>query len=156
MNENFQMIDKYHKVTIDSIDKMGLYELERKIKEPIPRVDKIDEETFGFILKDKHVTGLGLYNKPIKIIESEILRFPYLKVLNLSNCRLLERAPYYLPNLGKLEYLYLNYCNFIPDPSKLIYLKNLKLLSIKEIPFNIDDKEKLINSIPELKIISPL
>jgi len=155
MNENFQMISKYHEETIDSIDKMGLDELERKIKEPIPRVDKVNEKTFGFVLKDKHVTGLGLYSKPIKIIESEILRFPYLKVLNLSNCRLLERAPYYLRNLGKLEYIYLNYCNFIPDTSKLIYLKNLKLLSIKEIPFSIDDKEKLINSIPELKIISP-
>jgi len=144
----------YRDLGLNYWEEYYLNKFTKVIGESIPRVEKISENTFGFTVRDNKLTGLGLYNKDIRNNDLNFRELPHLEVLNLSKCKLIEYTPYTIDCLRQLRILYLNYCNFIPDVSLLLKIQNLKLLSLKHIPFTKEEREKLIEHFPNLKIIS--
>jgi len=60
-----------------------MIELEKMIGEAIPKVWKIEWNTFGYMEESGHVVGLGLYNKNLSSLPESIGNLRSLQILNL-------------------------------------------------------------------------
>ena len=144
-------------------DKDYLIRLERKLGEPIPHLDEIKEDSFGFTTKNYRIVGLGLYNKknlptlPYFSISHYYSyqkdSLSYLQTLNLNHCSSLDYIPFYIALLPRLESLNLSHTGKLPTISTFKHMKNLKYLDITGIPL-IEEYKKVLNNLPNLKVIT--
>jgi Leucine-rich repeat (LRR) protein len=132
-----------------------LLNLESILREPIPYVEKIEENTFGFTMKRSCITGLGFYNKNIYRLPS-INEFSdclsSLKILNLSYCKSLESLPYYIVQLENLETLNLKHTRLRLLISSIKRMKNLKILDITGFQL-LDEERQELSKLTYLKVI---
>ena len=56
----------------------------------VPIVSSIEYDTFGVVIVDNHVVGLGLYDKGLKKLPEIILQLQALKELSLGGNQLTE------------------------------------------------------------------
>ena len=116
---------------IDPFELTKLRTIEKYLNEPIPKINEIQKNSFGYVIEDGHIVALGLYDKEIFQLKSRDLNFPYLKTLILRNfktkrnriepsMRDINRYPklsgddytYGIVEIPRLEYLDVSYCNF--------------------------------------------
>ena len=118
----------YKKMGLNAKEVLGLVNLEY-IAGDLPLVDEISPETFGVMIENKKVVGLGLYNRKIEEFPDDIIKFKDLVSLSLSGNNI-ESWPENFGSLKKLENLFLdnNYMEIIPDFFQ--NFKKLKRLSI--------------------------
>jgi len=143
--------DSYHGLQMLKEEHDILVKLESQINEAIPRIKKINENSFGFVFSKGNIVGLSLNNKNINDI-SKIGELKLLSILVLNSCKSLKSLTQDISKLELLETLNLDHCDFILDISNLIGLRNLKLLNLEGIPISLEEIEKLKETLPELKL----
>jgi len=65
-------------------EKEFLKELKKLIGKKLLEVKEIQEKTFGYVLKDNHIIGLGLYECELTQLPDSIYNLKFLEVLNLN------------------------------------------------------------------------
>ncbi|MFX1294329.1 MAG: leucine-rich repeat domain-containing protein [Promethearchaeota archaeon] len=128
----------YKDISLNSTDATILEQLERQLSKLIPRVKFLNWQNkfFGFIVKDTHVTGLGLSLQRLgPIPEALFLHLTHLKILILRDNKL-KKISEYIGKLKDLEHLDLfhNQLRTLPESFKL--LRNLKELHLGRNYFN--------------------
>lgn len=126
-------IEIYMGIKIKREEREVLLELEKKyLGEPIPVVNKLENYSFGVVIKDRHIISLSLYDKDLYQLPNSIWKLKYLKRLNLSNNPLS-----FLPEIEEnywhydLKELNLSYCSHLTTlPKNLLKLKGLKILNL--------------------------
>lgn len=166
--------EEYKGIPINPEEKEVVIELEGYLKDPIPIVDNVDDETFGIVLKDGYVKQLGLHNRGLKNIPASIWNLQRLKLLNLSSnliedlpdidklhetlrelnlshCASLQTLPERIDNFKFLKKLNLSYCrSFSNLPWKIKDLSGLTTIDISYCNFYIlPDLENRFNEITE-------
>ena len=104
------MSENYQGKELIQQEKEKLLELNKILREQIPIVEKIDNETFGVDIKDYHVIGLGFANKGLDSIPEQIGDYKSLQILNLSGTKI-KNIPDFIRKLPSLKHLILSYCN---------------------------------------------
>ncbi|MFX0061770.1 MAG: leucine-rich repeat domain-containing protein, partial [Candidatus Hermodarchaeota archaeon] len=89
---------------IDHTERPVLLWIEYQIGESIPQLSQMEETSFGFVVEENHITGLGLYNKNLKTLPKDINRLSQLNVLSLGQSQLRE-LPNALEELSNLQAL---------------------------------------------------
>ncbi|HMB65924.1 MAG TPA: leucine-rich repeat domain-containing protein [Patescibacteria group bacterium] len=84
----------------------------------IPKVDEVRWNTFGFISRDNHVTGLGLYEKGLATLPESIGSLSNLKELNLYKNKL-TKLPESIGSLSNLKELNLGANNLSTLPESI-------------------------------------
>ena len=80
----------------------GLLLIGKKLLE----VKEIQEKTFGYVLKDNHIIGLGLYECELTQLPDSIYNLKFLEVLNLNYSYNLKILPENIGNLRTLKIIY--------------------------------------------------
>ncbi|MFX1532743.1 MAG: TIR domain-containing protein [Promethearchaeota archaeon] len=106
-----------------------LFLLEWHFGTPIPPVDKIEFKTFGFKVENKHITGLGLYNKRLNSLPESFGQLRNLQILNLRGNRL-DSLPESFGQLTSLQTLNLRWNDLRSLPETFGNLVNLKKLNL--------------------------
>ncbi|MHA2363120.1 MAG: leucine-rich repeat domain-containing protein [Candidatus Hodarchaeales archaeon] len=137
----------YHGTPLALNDARILQELEEQISEAIPFVRIIGSQLLGFSSSNNRVTGIGLYNKGLNKLPSDIGDLDCLKILvleknnltslpdsidkltNLTDLILTNNKLTYVSdnigNLKQLQYLYLNANQLTALPGSIEKLVNL-------------------------------
>ena len=124
-------IQQYHGIPLKSEEIEFLTNLEEFIQlilplvEKIPSVEKIDFETFGFIVKDFHIIELGIFGCRLTSIPESIGNLQKVKKIILSENKL-NHLPSSFQRLDTLEELYLDSNKFEIIPDCIRGLKNLR------------------------------
>ena len=108
-----------------------LVDLEEKIGGKIPIVDKIEWNTFGFIVENNHIVGLVLTNKGLSSLPEIITKMTWLKRLDLSSNQLTS-LPDTIGNLESLKELYLASNKLTSLPDSIGNLTSLEELNLRE------------------------
>ncbi|MFX0173528.1 MAG: leucine-rich repeat domain-containing protein, partial [Candidatus Hodarchaeota archaeon] len=115
--------------TIHRSEKATLFWLELILGEPIPKLKTVDQNSFGYVFEEGHVTYLCLANKGIKTLPEDIEGLKQLKGLFLQNCRF-----FYLPevicSLSSLQVLNVQNTGLNGLPQSIGNLSNLKALDV--------------------------
>ncbi|MFX1254070.1 MAG: leucine-rich repeat domain-containing protein [Promethearchaeota archaeon] len=127
---NLEKVGSYQGTSLIQRDVNILVELERQVGK-IPQVAEIGDNTFGFIAKANHVTGLGLYNQRLKSLPSSFGNLSNLVVLRLSSNHL-KTFPENFKRLTSLQTLDLSYNELKSLPGSFGNLVNLKELYLQE------------------------
>ncbi|MHA1370147.1 MAG: leucine-rich repeat domain-containing protein [Promethearchaeota archaeon] len=120
----------YHGTQLIARDYSVMVDLEHLIGEPIPKVSKVEHDTFGFVAEDGHVVQLGLYKKRLTSLPETIGNLQSLTYLNLHG-NLLTSIPQTIGNLKSLETLNLWNNQLKSLPETIGNLKSLKELDIR-------------------------
>ena len=97
----------YHGVELNGIEYEVMIELEKMVREVIPKVSEIGSDTFGYIEVSGQVVGLGLYNKNLSSLPESIGNLRSLQILSLWRNQLTS-LPESIGNLSSLEKLYVD------------------------------------------------
>ncbi|MHA1372018.1 MAG: leucine-rich repeat domain-containing protein [Promethearchaeota archaeon] len=108
----------YHGTKLVGREYDVMAELERLVGETIPKVSKVEWDTFGFVEKGGHVVQLGLYKKGLTSLPETIGNLKSLKKLWLYKNNLTS-LPGTIGQLKNLQYLYLNDNNLTSLPETL-------------------------------------
>jgi Leucine-rich repeat (LRR) protein len=122
--------------------------IETQLGQVIPEVTKIDHNTFGFIIKERHVTELGLSGKSLKSLPENLGNLTALQTLNLS-CNQLTALPESVGNLQSLTFLDLTSNQLANLPETLGNLKELEMIYLNEnklsaLPKSFGNLQKLL------------
>jgi Leucine-rich repeat (LRR) protein len=122
--------DLYNQVNAE--EKKVLMELTQLLGEEIPRIRKIESNSFGYMAENGNVLSLSLYHKSLSKLPKSLFKLTRLKILNLSHCKNLK-CPI-SERWKRLEYIDLSYCNCENINEISLYLLysvgNLKLVNL--------------------------
>ncbi|MHA1371313.1 MAG: leucine-rich repeat domain-containing protein [Promethearchaeota archaeon] len=120
----------YHGTQFVTNDYEVMIELENLLGgTPIPRVQKIEYNTFGYIEEDQRVIGLGLHNKGLSSFPAVIGRLSNLKELWLYGNDLVS-VPESIGELQSLQTLSLAKNKLTAIPASIGNLRSLQVLSL--------------------------
>ena len=107
---------KYQGATIQAGDHEFLKALETQLNTPIPKVNEVEWDTFGFVVENQRVEQLGLYAKKLSSLPENIGNLSNLQTLILSSNQLvsLPETIGQLMNLQKVD-LSGNKCVSLPE-----------------------------------------
>jgi len=126
MNMHYEYVINY---VTKQINSYIISELENMIGKPIPKVNEIKWDTFGMVLDDNKILGLGLYECRLKNLPEPILKLTNLQILDLS-WNQLTTLPESFGNLKSLQELYLESNRLTTLPVSLCNMLNLKEIYI--------------------------
>ena len=95
----------------------------------IPKVSRVEYNTFGYVEEQNHVVQLGLYNKKVTSLPESIGSLTLLTELNLEENEL-SSLPDTIGNLKSLTELYLNNNQLSSLPDTIDNLKSLTILNL--------------------------
>ena len=132
--------EKYQGVEITAEEVRALEELEKMLGEIIPAVDKLEWDTFGFLVENGKVVEIGLIERGIRKLPENFSNLVNLKLLDLNSNKL-EELPEDIGKLIQLKELYVmrNQLTKIPESfTELTQLKKLDILhnKLKTLPEN--------------------
>ncbi|QEE17200.1 tetratricopeptide repeat protein [Promethearchaeum syntrophicum] len=143
-NPNYSELEKnssyiYQGARISSDEKRELIQLSKKVGEDIHFLDPDDygdSDDFYFTTKNNHVTSITINKKLIGDFPKQILNFPYLQNLTLTeiNIKKIPKEIQNLKDLRKMD-LYSNDLSALPD--SFANLQNLLTLNIGNNKFQI-------------------
>ncbi len=107
-----------------------LRELE-ELTGPIPAMNSIDWNIFGFTVENQRVTGLGFFERNLKFLPESIGNLQNLVTLLLDNNRL-ESLPKNIGNLQNLKSLILRQNNLKTLPKTILKLQKLEILMLSK------------------------
>ena len=167
-----KILSNYNNISVCESEVIVLKELEKLVKKPLPQIQKVDWNAFGFVTdKNGRITGLSLPGMMIDTLPHIVSKLSELTILNLRNNNL-TTIPEPIVLLSRLKVLYLekNKITTIPDnialiqktleelhlyhnniqslPKALCQLNNLKYLNLnsnqlKQLPRNIGQLKDL-------------
>ena len=111
------------------IEAIVLKELENTIGESIPKVSKIEYDTFGMVVRDNKVLILGLYKCGLKTLPDSFGNLKLLRELDLDDNEL-TTLPESFGNLKSLQHLELQHNKLTTLPESLCSIPNLKTIYI--------------------------
>jgi len=106
------------------------YDLKKLKRNGLPRIYSCENDSFGIVVQDGTLIGLGLFNCDLKDLPTNIKNLKFLKKLTLK-CNPLGKVPETLFQLKNLEFLDLSLTNISNLPEDLKDLKNLKSLHLE-------------------------
>ncbi|MHA1369643.1 MAG: leucine-rich repeat domain-containing protein [Promethearchaeota archaeon] len=86
----------------------AMQDIENLLGEPIPKVSKVEWNTFGFVAENGHVVQLGLYKKGLTSLPETVGNLENLKELHLDGNKVTS-LPETIGNLKSLEKLYIGW-----------------------------------------------
>nr|MDO8114337.1 leucine-rich repeat domain-containing protein [Candidatus Sigynarchaeota archaeon] len=114
----------YHGVLLTATECAVLYSIEEFIGKPIPHLDRVEWNTFGFASEDGHVLALGLFNTGLKSLPAKIGSLKFLKWLSLAD-NSLTSMPDSIGQLEALEMVSVNGNKLDSLPETIVKLKAL-------------------------------
>ncbi|MHA1230239.1 MAG: leucine-rich repeat domain-containing protein [Candidatus Helarchaeota archaeon] len=109
------------------LNNFSLQYLENLLGRRIPGVDKIEWNTFGVLIKEGKIIGLGLYNQAIEKLPESIGNLKSLELLSLSD-NLITKLPDSFSQLINLKELILKSNKLTTLPKSFANLKLLQHL----------------------------
>ncbi|MHA1300449.1 MAG: leucine-rich repeat domain-containing protein [Candidatus Helarchaeota archaeon] len=138
----------YKGVQIPKSEAEFLEKIEKMIPKELVVVKNIEYDTVGFVIKEGHVSGLGLYNCELKGIPDSIENLNFLETLWIYENKL-TTIPKSIGSLSNLKDLYIHY-NKLEKLSKEMFksLTNLRRChmggnQLKELPDALETLENL-------------
>lgn len=119
----------YQGIFLDKNEIKILFELENILNSQIPKLEKIELNSFGFTEENGHVVGLSLCSHELNSLPEEIKDLKMLKILKLDNNNL-KQLPDTITQLANLQSLsvYKNKLTLLPENiGNLINLRELSL-----------------------------
>ncbi|MHA2248192.1 MAG: hypothetical protein ACXADY_24800, partial [Candidatus Hodarchaeales archaeon] len=103
-------------IIIQESDLQVIEELQEFLGRELPIVTEITKETIGYLVKDRRVIGLSLYNCKLEKLPMSLKKLKSLQIINLSQNNL-EHLPPVLQNLKELRKIDLSHnpLTFTPD-----------------------------------------
>ncbi|MBD3354181.1 MAG: hypothetical protein GF364_22050 [Candidatus Lokiarchaeota archaeon] len=115
----------YNNADLIESEYIAMKDLESVVGEPIPLVQTINWEIFGFVASDNHVTRLGLYNRGLNALPDTICSLSSLKGLWLGDNNL-NTLPEQIGDLKSLKILNLSGNNLKVFPDSILSLISLE------------------------------
>lgn len=106
-----------------------LEQLAEIIGEPVPQVSEISLSTFGYVIENGKITGLGLYDRSLKSIPESISQLTNLKYLDLSFNEL-TAFPDWISQYINLQTLNISLNELTAVPDWIGQLTNLQYLNL--------------------------
>ncbi len=128
MNMHYEYVINY---VTKQINSYIISELENMIGKPIPKVNEIERDTFGMVLDDNKILGLGLYECRLKNLPEPILKLTNLQILDLS-WNQLTTLPESFGTLKSLQELDLQDNQLTTLPESFGDLKSLQELELND------------------------
>jgi Leucine Rich Repeat (LRR) protein len=122
---------EYHENMLEKSDYEVMIGLEKIVGEEIPRVSKIEWDTFGFIADHFKVIALGLYNKGLKCLPENLVNLSSLRELQLYDNQL-SSLPNNFSNLTSLKILSIYSNQLMALPKNFFELYNLHSLNLQD------------------------
>jgi len=116
----------------------ALIVLEVIIGGKIPKIDYVGRKSFGYMIENCHICGLGLYLKRLRTFPISIYMFNHLKILNLSK-NYLTKLPELSQKFPFLKKIFVGYNRWEEVPKELnkIYVRNYENEQIPEVEKNV-------------------
>ena len=140
----------YQGTLLDKNEVNILFEFEIFLNSRIPKLERIDLNSFGFTEENKHITGLELCSRKIDFLPEIIKDLKMLKVLKIDNNDLIK-LPDEITQLTNLQFLSIYKNKLVSLPEKIGNLINLRELSIYENELTIIPKS--IGQLTSLKLL---
>ena len=137
IDSNFQegsyskKVVQYNDIDIYESDAQILHILENYIKTPLPKVEKIVWNTFGVIITNQRVTGIGLYNKQLSSLPEKFWDLKGISYLNLSHNNLSFLSDK-IDQLINVNYFDISYNKLKSIPNNITALSNLQFLNLSQ------------------------
>jgi Leucine-rich repeat (LRR) protein len=103
--------------------------LEKQLGSPIPSVNRVDYNTFGFVTKDKHIIAIGFYDKDLVTLPECFWSLKSLQTLSLFRNKF-KSLPESIGDLNKLETLWLQENKLENLPLNIGKLSSLQILNL--------------------------
>ncbi|MBD3354060.1 MAG: hypothetical protein GF364_21440 [Candidatus Lokiarchaeota archaeon] len=141
----------YHSTMLDRQEYYLMMELESLVGGEIPKVSEMMWDTFGFIVSDRHLVQLGLFEKELSSLPEIITKMTYLEALGLGGNNL-SSLPDTISNLRSLNTLDLSQNNLSSLPDTIGTLKLLTFLDLENN--NLSSLPENIGALTSLKTLS--